>query len=99
MHWPVLPIFALCLTVAPQALADHKICIGQYKNNCPSPPIDGYYPCPNEQDKVAEQICTLHKDGGVVKLGYQIIQVETKEAKGGCNYEVFRVICQKEDAK
>ena len=77
------------------ALADQKICIGQFKGNCPSQPIDGYYPCGNDQKSVAQKVCTLYKDGSETKLGYRIVQVETKANKE-CIYEVFRVICEKE---
>ena len=95
MLWRGLPILAVFLAAGPQARADHKICIGQFKANCPSQPIDGYYSCDYDQKRAAQEICTVHKETGEVKLGYQIIHVETKESSG-CKYEVFRVVCENE---
>jgi hypothetical protein len=93
VRWLVLVL--IVFTFGSQARADHKICIGQFKSNCPSQPVDGYYSCDYDQKKAAQEVCTLYKETGAVKLGYQIIHVETKDAKE-CKYEVFRVVCENE---
>jgi hypothetical protein len=91
-------VIFLAATVACQsagyAFADgqHKICIGQYKLNCPSGPIDGYFKCGTKEGEAAQQVCTIYQDGAAKKLGYSIIPVATLPAKQ-CDYDVFLVTC------
>jgi hypothetical protein len=70
----------------------HKICIGQYKLNCPAAPVDGFYKCGTKQEDAAQDVCTIHQDGTAKKLGYSIIPVGSAPAKV-CNYNVFLVTC------
>jgi hypothetical protein len=84
---------AIAISTSP-SLADsqHKICIGQYKLNCPSSPVDGYFGCGTTRADAAQQVCTVYNGGVATKLGYSIIPVASAGA-GQCNYDVFIVTC------
>jgi hypothetical protein len=89
----------LFVTVACQGIGyvradaqQHKICIGQYKLNCPAGPVDGFYKCGTKQEDAAQDVCTIHQDGAAKKLGYSVIPVASTPAKQ-CNYNVFLVTC------
>ncbi|MBR1252266.1 hypothetical protein JQ634_00955 [Bradyrhizobium sp. AUGA SZCCT0240] len=73
--------------------ADHfKLCIGQYKGNCPSAPVDGHFKCGTKEEDAADQVCTIRQEGKLTKRGYSIVPVQTVQARL-CNYSVFLVTC------
>jgi len=78
---------------AEMSFADHKICIGQFRGNCPALPVDGFYACPSSREEVAQKICTVYKDGTETKLGYRTLDVAPPTGSGTCKYQVFRVFC------
>jgi hypothetical protein len=83
---------ALCAPHASAADTQHKICIGQFRLNCPSSPVDGYFKCGIKQEEAAQQVCTVYKDGKATTLGYSIIPVASSPAKP-CDYDIFLVTC------